>query len=63
MNLLVTDRYILVITSRNGLNVVKAGNKSEGCMGRMADSYDSERLRGGGMVALWLMGMMANRLR
>ena len=30
----------------------------------IANSYDSERLRGrGGMVALWLMGMMANRLR
>ena len=34
-------------TSRNGLKVAKAGHKSEGLMGMMADSYDSERLRGG----------------
>ena len=50
-------------TSRNGLKVAKAGHKSEGRMGMMADSCDSERLRGGGIVALWLMGIMANRLR
>ena len=41
MMLLVTDRYIFVITSRNGLIVAKAGHKSEGHMGRMADSHDS----------------------
>ena len=35
-------------TSRNGLDVVKVGHRSESCMGMMADSYDSERLRGGG---------------
>ena len=35
-------------TSRNGLKVAKAGHNSEGHMGMMADSYDSERLRGGG---------------
>ena len=34
-------------TSRNGLEVAKAWPKSEGRMGMMADSYDSERLRGG----------------
>ena len=27
----------------------------------MADSYDFERLRGGGMVALWLIGRFADR--
>ena len=30
-----------------GLKVVKAGHKSEGHMGMMAISHDSERLRGG----------------
>ena len=47
--------------SRNGLKVAKAGHKSEGRMAMMADSYDSERLRGGGgMVAEWYDGMMAD---
>ena len=54
---------LLVETSQNGLEVAKAGHRSEGRMGMMADSCDSERLRGGGIVALWLMGIMANRLR
>ena len=27
-------------TSRNGLKVAKAGHKSEGCMGMMADRHD-----------------------
>ena len=49
------SKYILLLglgkvsfnkTSRNGLKVAKAGHKSEGRMGLMADSYDSER--GGG---------------
>ena len=39
--------------SRNGLKVAKAGHKSEGRMGMIADSYDSERLRGG---AWWHYG-------
>ena len=46
-------------TSRNGLKVAKAGHKSEGRMGMMADSYDSERLRGGDMVAEWHHGCLA----
>ena len=43
-------------TSQNGLKVAKAGHKSEGHMGMMANSYDSERLRGGGMMAEWHYG-------
>ena len=46
------SKYILLLglgkvsfnkTSRNGFKVAKAGHKSEGRMGLMADSYDSER--------------------
>ena len=43
----VKEAYCMT-TSRNGLKVAKAGHKSECLMGMMADSYDSERLRGGG---------------
>ena len=32
----------------NGLEVAKAGHKSEGCIGMIADRHDSERLRGFG---------------
>ena len=58
------SKYILLLglgkvsfnkTSRNGLKVAKAGHKSEGHMGLMADSYDSER---GGVW--WLSGIMAD---
>ena len=44
---------MILQTSRNGLKVAKAGHKSEGHMGVMADSYDFER---GGMVAEWHYG-------
>ena len=40
-------------TSQNGLKVAKAGHKSEGCMGMIANSYDSEK---GGMVTDWHNG-------
>ena len=46
--------YNTLKTSRNGLRVAKAGHKSEGRMGMMAASYDSERR------AWWLSGIMAN---
>ena len=39
-------------TSRNDLKVAKAGHKSEGHMGMMANSYDSER------GVWWLSGIM-----
>ena len=34
--------FKVLSTSRNGLKVAKAGHKSEGLMGMMADRHDSQ---------------------
>ena len=54
----------LKLTSRNGLKVAKAGHRSEGCMGMMADRHFGQWLwfweaERGAMVAKWHDGWLA----